>query len=117
MSIETEAKTIEGEVVAAAEKVGEEVKTVAEKVVEEVKPVAKAAVVHITAEEKLILADAELEFMKASQQIQQLQKATEAKREEYQKAVEGFLQKYLISKADYVFDGVKREFQLVSKKL
>jgi hypothetical protein len=117
MSLETEAKTIEGEVVAAAEKVAEEVKTVAEKVAEEVKPVEKAAVVKITAEEKLILADAELEYLKASQQIQQLQKVTETKRDEYQKSVEGFLQKYLISKADYVFDGVKREFQLVTKKL
>lgn len=102
MSIET----IEGEVVA-------EVK----KVVAEAEKVEKAAVVKITADEKLILADAELEYLKATQQIQQLQKTTEAKAKEYQENVEKFLVKYNLSKLDYLFDGVKREFQLVTKKL
>ena len=106
MSIESEVKTIEGEVVA-------EVK----KVVAEVEKVEKAAVVKITAEEKLVLAEAEIEYLKASAQIQQLTKTTEAKAKEYTAAVEGFLVKYGISKADYVFEGVKKEFQLVTKKL
>ena len=106
MSLETEAKTIEGEVVA-------EVK----KVVAEAEKVEKAAVVKITAEEKLILADAELEYLKATQQIQQLQKTTEAKAKEYQENVEKFLVKYGLNKVEYLFDGVRREFQLVTKKL
>jgi hypothetical protein len=102
MSIET----IEGEVVA-------EVK----KAVEEVKAVVKPATVSISAEEKLLLADAELEYLKATQQIQQLQKTTEAKAKEYQENVEKFLVKYGLNKVEYLFDGVKREFQLVTKKL
>ena len=102
MSIET----IEGEVVA-------EVK----KVVAEAEKVEKAAVVKITADEKLILADAELEYLKATQQIQQLQKTTEAKAKEYQENVEKFLVKYGLNKVEYLFDGVRREFQLVTKKL
>jgi transcription termination factor NusB len=102
MSIET----IEGEVVA-------EVK----KVVAEAEKVEKAAVVKITADEKLILADAELEYLKATQQIQQLQKTTEAKAKEYQENVEKFLVKYNLSKLDYIFNGVTRSFELVAKKL
>jgi transcription termination factor NusB len=109
--------TIEGEVVAVAEKVAEEVKTVASEVVAEVKKVEKAAVVKITADEKLLLADAELEYLKATSQIQQLTKTTEAKSKEYQENVEKFLVKYGLSKLEYVFDGVKREFQLVAKKV
>jgi len=106
MSIESEVKTIEGEAVA-------EVK----KVVAEVEKVEKAAVVKITAEEKLVLAEAEIEYLKASAQIQQLTKTTEAKAKEYTAAVEGFLVKYGLDKISYVFDGVKKEFQLVTKKL
>jgi hypothetical protein len=112
----SELQTIEGEVVATTEKVGEEVKTVAEAVVAEVKKVVKPATVSITADEKLILADTELEYLKATAQIQQLQKTTEAKAKEYQANVESFLVKYGL-KAEYVFDGVKREFQLLTKKL
>jgi transcription termination factor NusB len=106
MSLETEAKTIEGEVVA-------EVK----KVVAEAEKVEKAAVVKITAEEKLVLADAEIEYLKASAQIQQLTKVTEAKAKEYTENVEKFLVKYGLSKLDYVFEGVHKEFQLAAKKL
>jgi uncharacterized protein YeeX (DUF496 family) len=102
MSIET----IEGEVVA-------EVK----KVVAEAEKVEKAAVVKITADEKLILADTELEYLKTTTEIQRLTKITEAKAKEYQAAVEGYLVKYGLSKLEYVFDGVKREFQLLTKKL
>jgi transcription termination factor NusB len=102
MSIET----IEGEVVA-------EVK----KVVAEVEKVEKAAVVKITAEEKLVLAEAEIEYLKASAQIQQLTKTTEAKAKEYTDNVEKFLVKYGLSKLDYVFNGVNKSFELVAKKL
>jgi len=102
MSIET----IEGEVVA-------EVK----KVVAEAEKVEKAAVVKITAEEKLILADTELEYLKTTTEIQRLTKITEAKAKEYQENVEKFLVKYGLNKVEYLFDGVRREFQLVTKKL
>ena len=102
MSIET----IEGEVVA-------EVK----KVVAEAEKVEKAAVVKITADEKLILADAELEYLKTTTEIQRLTKITEAKAKEYQENVEKFLVKYNLSKLDYIFNGVTRSFELVAKKL
>jgi ABC-type sugar transport system ATPase subunit len=98
------------------EEVKQEVVKVAEEVKAEVVKVEKAATVSITADEKLVLADAELEYLKATGQIQQFQKTTEAKAKEYQAAVEGFLNKYGLSKLEYVFDGVKREFQLIAKK-
>lgn len=113
----SELQTIEGEAVDTIEKVGEEVKTVAEAVVAEVKKVVKPATVSITADEKLILADTELEYLKTTTEIQRLTKITEAKAKEYQAAVEGYLVKYGLSKLEYVFDGVKREFQLLTKKL
>jgi len=106
MSIESEVKTIEGEAVA-------EVK----KVVAEVEKVEKAAVVKITAEEKLVLADMELEYLKANQQIAQLTKITETKAKGYQEAVEGFLKKYGLDKATYIFNGVTRAFEAVAKKV
>jgi uncharacterized protein YeeX (DUF496 family) len=99
------------------EEVKQEVVKVAEEVKAEVVKVEKAATVSITADEKLVLADAELEYLKTTGQIQQLQKITEAKAKEYQENVEKFLVKYNLSKLDYIFNGVTRSFELVAKKL
>ena len=109
----SELQAVEAEVA----KVAEEAKAEVVKIVEEVKPVAKKALVAITADEKLILAETEVEYLKATMEIQRLTKITEAKSKEYQTAVDGFLTKYGLSKLDYLFDGVKKAFTLIEKKL
>jgi hypothetical protein len=109
-------ETIEGGAVKFVDEVKAEVVKVAEEVKAEIAPEAKKAVVSISAEEKLYLSDCELEFLKAQGEIQRLTKITESKAAEYKSYVEGLLTKYGISKAEYLFDGVKREFQLIAKK-
>ena len=121
MPAETEwsrVKAAEQAVVAEVKKAEGEVKTVAEatvteakKVVADVKEEVKKATVEITADEKLFLSDAELEFMKAQVEIQRLSKITEAKSKAYQDYVEGLFKKYLISKTEFVFDGAVRLFK------
>jgi hypothetical protein len=105
----------------SVETVVEEVKAEAVKLAEEVKavvvPEAKKAIVNLEAAEKLVLAEAEVEYLKATQEITRLSKITESKAKEYQTAVDGFLTKYGLSKLDYIFDGVKKAFTLVEKKL
>jgi len=109
----SELQAVEAEVA----KVAEEAKAEVVKVVEEIKPAAKKALVAITADEKLILAETEVEYLKATMEIQRLTKITEAKAKEYQTAVDGFLTKYGLSKAEYIFDGVKKAFTAIEKKL
>ena len=106
------------------ETIVEEVKAEAIKVVEEVKaevakiePEVKKAIVTLTADEKLVLAEAELEYLKSTQEIQRLSKITETKVKEYNSALENFLVKYGLNKAEYVFDNVKRAFVAIEKKL
>jgi len=98
-----------------------EVKAEAVKLVEEVKaavvPEAKKAIVNLTAEEKLVLAEAEVEYLKATQEITRLSKITEEKAKLYQTSVDGFLRKYLLDKSEYIFDGIKKAFTLIEKKL
>ena len=109
----SELQAVEAEVA----KVAEEAKAEVVKIVEEVKPAAKKALVAITADEKLILAETEVEYLKATMEIQRLTKITEAKGKEYQTAVDGYLKKYLLDKSEYIFDGVKKAFTLIEKKL
>jgi len=118
MSIETEMKAVEQAVegtIAAAEG---EVKTVAEAVVTETKKIegevkdeVKAAFVQVSTEEKLILREAELEYLKAQMEIQRLNKITESKSKEYLTYVEGLFNKYALNKAEYVFDGAVNMFK------
>lgn len=103
----SELENVVKEVEAKVETVAAEVKKEAEVVVAKV----EAAVISITAEERLLLADAELEYLKATSEIQRLTKITEAKAKEYQSAVEGFVVKYGIDKAKYVFEGATRVFK------
>ena len=100
--------SIEETVVAEVEKVVEEVKSAVETKVEEV---VKAAKVDITAEEKLFLREAELEYLKATMEIQRLNKITEEKSKAYQAYVENLLSKYRLSKAEYAFDAVVNAFK------
>jgi hypothetical protein len=124
MSVETVVAEVEKAVegtVAAAEG---EVKTVAEAVVADTKaevakvePEVKKALVQISTEEKLILREAELEYLKATMEIQRLSKITEAKSKEYQSVVESLFKKYAITKLEYVFDGAVNAFRALEKKL
>jgi hypothetical protein len=114
--METELKAAEAEVVKVAEEAKAEVVKVAEEVKAVVVPEVKKAIVAITAEEKLILAEAEVEFLKATMEIQRLSKITEAKGKEYQAAVDAMLVKYGLSKLDYLFDGIRKVFTPVAKK-
>lgn len=124
MSVETEVKEVVASVEAEVAKVeataaapAEEAKTVAEKIeaaVEKTEAVAaevKAAVVQISTEEKLFLREAELEFLKATMDIQRLQTITATKTKEYQAFVDSMLKKYNLTKEEYVFDGTINIFK------
>ena len=100
--------SIEETVVAEVEKVVEEVKSAVETKVEEV---VKAAKVDITAEEKLFLREAELEYLKAQMEIQRLSKLAEAKSKSYTDYIESLFVKYSLTKAEYVFDGAVNAFK------
>jgi hypothetical protein len=95
-TVETEAKSvvekIEGEVVKAEEAV-------------------KAALVNITAEEKLFLREAELEYLKAQLEIQRLSKITETKSKQYTDYIEGLFKKYALEKTSYIFDAAVAQFK------
>lgn len=118
MSIETAVKaveaTVEGEVKTVAEVVVAEAQKVEGEVSAEVKKVeekVKAALVDIKAEEKLFLREAELEFLKAQMEIQRLQKLADAKSKAYTEYVENLFKTYVVSKAEYVFDGAVNVFK------
>ena len=124
MSVETAATEVEKAVEGTVAKAEIEVKTVAEAVVADVKaevakvePEVKQALVQISTDEKLFLREAELEYLKAQTEIQRLTKITEAKSKEYTAFVESLFKKYVISKADFVFDGVVNASRLFEKKL
>lgn len=100
--------SIEETVVAEVEKVAEEVKSAVETKVEEV---VKAAKVDITAEEKLFLREAELEYLKATMEIKRLTQITEEKSKSYTAYIESLLTKYGLTKAEYAFDAVVNAFK------
>jgi len=99
-AVENEAVKVEGEVKAEA-------KAVVAEVVKEV----KAATVAISTEEKLVLRSTELEFLKSQMEIQRLSKIAETKSKEYQAFIEGLFTKYLLSKAEYVYDAAADLFK------
>lgn len=104
---EGEVKTVAGEVEKETKQAVAEVKEVAPKVEEKV----KAAIVDIATEEKLFLREAELEYLKAQMEIQRLQKITETKSKEYQAYIQSLLNKYALSKAEYIFDATVNAFK------
>ena len=88
-AVEGEAKQIEGEVVAEA----------------------KAALVQIAAEEKLVLRETELEFLKVQMELQRLSKLAEEKSKSYTAFVEGLYTRYGLNKAEYLFDAAVNQFK------
>lgn len=121
MSLETEVKAVEQAVETTVEKVEtktiEEVKAVEtdiKKAVTVVKADAKNLSIKLTAEEKLALRDMEVVFLKAQQQYAQLENQMKEIRNNFQAKVDEFTKKYLIDKAEYVFDGVALEFRKIT---
>jgi uncharacterized protein YeeX (DUF496 family) len=105
----------------SVETVVEEVKAEAVKLVEEAKavvtPEAKKIETKLSAEEALVLRTAEVDYLKSTMEIQRLTKITEEKAKQYQTAVDGYLVKRGISKAEYLFDGIALEFKKIESKL
>jgi len=97
----------EGEVKSVATAVETEVK----KVEGEIKPEIKKALVEITAEEKLFLREAELEYLKAQMEIKRLSELAATKSKEYTAYIESLMKKYVIAKAEYVFDATVNAFK------
>jgi hypothetical protein len=110
-AIEGEVKSVETKVDTVAEAVVAEVKAEASKVEGEVVAKEKAAIIQLKSDEKLFLREAELEFLKAQMQIQNLTKITEAKTKEYQTYVENLFKTYVIDKSEYVFDATVNAFK------
>jgi galactokinase len=107
MSIETEIKSVETAVEGEAVKIEGAVKEEVAKVEEK----AKASLVQVSTDEKLFLREAELEFLKAQMEIQRLSKIADAKSKQYADYVEGLFKKYVLDKAEYVFDGAVNVFK------
>jgi hypothetical protein len=108
---ETVAEAIATDVKAEVVKAEGDVKAEVAKVEEKVKAEVKKAVVEIKAEEQLVLRNAELEYLKATLQIQNFQKVVETKSKEYTAYIESLIQKYGLSKAEYTFDAVTNTFK------
>ena len=103
----SELQVLEGEVKSVAEAVVAEVKKIEGEVVAK----EKATVVEIKAEEKLVLRELELEFLKSQMEIQRLSKLAEEKSKTYTAYIENLYKTYVITKAEYVFDGAVNSFK------
>jgi|SRR5271166_5248138 len=111
MSIETAVENEVKAVEAKAETVAQAVEGEAKAAVAEVAKEVKAATVAITSDEKLWLADTELEFLKVQAEIKRLTELAEGKQKAYTTYVENLFNKYAVTKAEYVFDGAVRLFK------
>lgn len=111
MSLETEAKAVETKVEDEVKSVATAVETEVKKVEGEIKPEIKKALVEITAEEKLFLREAELEYLKAQMEIKRLSELAATKSKEYTAYIESLMKKYVIAKAEYVFDATVNAFK------
>lgn len=119
MSVETEVKKVEGEVVAEAKAVEGEVRQLA---TETVAAVEERVRVEIEAVEKLVLRDAETEFLRAQVQIRDLQsqikdasQVAEKASKKYSDQIEVLVKKYSIDKAKMVFDNIENVFKKTGK--
>jgi hypothetical protein len=67
----------------------------------------KKDVITLEGEEKFIARDLEVEYLKATMEIQRLQKITEEKAKAFQNHVDSLFVKYGVDKAEYIFDATK----------
>jgi hypothetical protein len=113
-AVENEVKAVETKVETVAEAVKAEVVKVASEVkaeIAKVEPEVKKALVEISTEEKLMLRETELSYLKLQVQIKELSAQTEALSKKYMDNVEKLFSKYLLTKAEYVFDGAVNSFK------
>jgi hypothetical protein len=110
MTVETEVKEVVSEVKAKVEKA---VTAMIPEVVKGEAP-AKKLVQELTAEEKLVIRDIELEYLKAQMQINQLSQTTQSAQKKFTSMIEDLSKKYLINPAEMMFDNVELKF--VAKK-
>lgn len=99
------------EVVGAVEKTVEAVETKVEETVAKVEQVAKKTVQEITTEEKLVLRELELNFLKVQTQIKDLSSNAEQMSRTYTAKIEELVKKYVIDKAEFTFDAISNTFK------
>jgi uncharacterized protein (DUF342 family) len=92
-AVETEVKKVEGEVVAAAEKV-------IERVTQE-----------LTSDEKLAIREIENTYLKAQMEIQRFSQATQKAQGDFTATVERLTKKYVVPVETWVFDNVTLTFR------
>ena len=107
MSIETEVKAVEAEVV----KVAEEAKNEAKAVVADVKAEVKKVTQELTAEEKLAIREIENAYLKAQMEINRLATITQKAQKDFTDTVAKLTTKYVIDPAEWVFDNVSLIFR------
>jgi hypothetical protein len=107
MSIETEVKAAEAEVV----KVAEEVKAEVVKVADEVKAEVKKVTQELSAEEKLAIREIENGYLKAQIEINRLTQITQKAQKDFESTVKTLTTKYVIDPAEWLFDNVALIFR------
>lgn len=122
VAVVNEAKKVEGEVVTEAKAVETAVVAEAEKVVAEVKKVVARARVDIETDEKLVLRDAETEFLRVQVQIRDLNAQittlshqAEASSKKYGDKIEQLVTKYAIDKTTMMFDNIENAFKATAQ--
>ncbi len=122
--VEAVAKKVEEAVLGGAEEAKTEAVAVEQKAVAEVEGAkteavaeAKKPFITLEGEEKFVARDLELEYLKATMEIQRLQKITEEKAKAFQAHVDALFIKYGVSKAEYVFDATKLVIMKIGAKL
>jgi hypothetical protein len=86
--------------------------TATEEVKQEAKPAAPVERItqEISADEKLVLREAENQYLKASMQIQALTQQTQAAQKKFTETVEGLGKKYELDVKAFQFDNVELKF-------
>lgn len=106
------------------EKVETEVKDVvtaveskADAVVVDVKKFATASRVELVAEDKLVIRDLEVEYLRAQAEITRLEKVMKNVESRFVPVVQSFVSKYLINPATHQFNNLELAFVALEKKL
>ena len=110
MSIETEVKAVEAEVVKVEGEVKTEVVKVAEEVKAEVVKVegeVKKLTQELTADEKLAIREIENAYLKAQIEINRLSQITKEAQQKFTTTVEGLAKKYVLNPVEWAFDNIE----------
>ena len=110
MSIETEVKAVEAEVVKVEGEVKTEVVKVAEEVKAEVVKVegeVKKLTQELSADEKLAIREVENAYLKAQIEINRLSTITKEAQQKFTSIVEGLAKKYVLEPSVWAFDNIE----------